>query len=98
MGIGVRPSPGFQPHITSLSSVRCSTSWSRLRFLFCFGSLMDRQICASVRPCQIMGVAGGGGGPLGGAGGGGGGGVGVLLGGGGRFSGAVSAFPGAPRP
>ena len=26
MGTGVRPSPGFQPHITSLSSVKCSTS------------------------------------------------------------------------
>ena len=66
---GVRPSPGFQPHMTSLSSVRCSTSWSRFRFLFCFGSLIDRQICASVRPCQIMGVLAGGSPQLGAPGG-----------------------------
>src|SRR6202046_2258327 len=26
VGTGVRPSPGFHPHITSLSSVRCSTN------------------------------------------------------------------------
>ena len=60
MGTGVLPSPGFQAHLTSLSSVRCSTSWSRFRFLFCFGSLMDWQIWASVRPCQTMGVLAGG--------------------------------------
>ena len=30
-----------------------------LRFLFSFGFFNERQICASVRPCQIIGVVGG---------------------------------------
>jgi hypothetical protein len=58
--VGVRASPGFHPHITNLSSVRCSTSCSMFRFLFCLGSLIDWQICESVKPCQIIGVLAGG--------------------------------------
>src|SRR6266436_6896951 len=60
MGTGVRPSPGFHPHITNLSSVRCSTSCSMFRFLFCLGSLIDWQICESVKPCQTIGALAGG--------------------------------------
>ncbi len=59
IGAGARPSPGSHAHRTS-GVFRCTRMSCGVRWPFCAGSLNSSQICRSVRPFQIIGVAAGG--------------------------------------
>jgi len=59
MGIGVRPSPGFQPQRTS-GVLMCFTISCAFRLPFRFGFLSSSQSWASESPSQIIGMSAGG--------------------------------------